>query len=107
MTAIPESRFDTRALPAGIALETWRERISAVFDARVHKARAPATTSRPRCKCPFRFETDGGRGGCSRATPGVGARCDRRILAPDVETMALPVKSRPALSDLLCDATER
>lgn len=38
MTAIPRSRFDTRQLPTKGALDSWRERIGAVFDSRISKS---------------------------------------------------------------------
>ena len=37
MTNLPQSRFDTRDLPSKIALDTWQDQISVLFDARVPK----------------------------------------------------------------------
>jgi AraC-like DNA-binding protein len=37
MTNLPESRFDTRELPARAALDIWQDQISVLFDARVPK----------------------------------------------------------------------
>jgi AraC-like DNA-binding protein len=37
MTNLPQSRFDTRELPSKIALDTWQDQISVLFDARVQK----------------------------------------------------------------------